>query len=110
MTTQVIQLFPPAVLGTTVAPIYTAPSGATVARVRVRLTNVTAGAVTATLYAVDSGGEAVEATCCFAGESIPANSHRDTDMPVLAPGGTYFGKANTPSAITVHELNGALFS
>jgi len=108
-----IKLFAPQQLGTAAATIFTcpaAPSTTVLKNGRLRLTNTTAAAVTATLYAVPAAGVAGAANAFVSAQSIPANSFVDVDIPTLAAGDFIQGLAGAATSITVHELGGVLYS
>lgn len=107
------KLFQPQQLPNVVGTIYTNPANPTTSVLkngRVRLTNTTAGAVTATLYAVPSSGAPTDANAFMKGQSIAANSFVDVDLPTLAAGDMLQGLAGAVTSITIHELGGALYS
>lgn len=113
MALTVIKLFAPLQLGTGETTIYqcaAAPSTTVLKNGRLRLSNITAGAVTVTLHNVPSGGSAGDANAFMKGESIAANSHVDVDMPTLAAGDTVSGLAGAATSINVQELGGVLYS
>jgi hypothetical protein len=107
------KLFAPQQLPNATGTIYTcpaSPSTTVLKNGRVRLTNTTAGAVTATLYAVPSAGAAADSNAFMKAQSIPANSFVDVDLPTLAAGDTLQGLAGAATSITIHELGGVLYS
>lgn len=104
------QLFAPAAL-TTSAVAYIAAIAAPskyLINAKVRFTNITAGAITVTAYAVQSGDSPVDANAFMKAESIPANSHVDVPVPVLATGGTMQALASAGTSITISFLAGTL--
>jgi hypothetical protein len=113
MTINVSQLFAPAALGTSVATYYTVPTlpaSNTLMNGKIRFTNVTNGAVTVTAYAIQSGGTAADSNAFMKTESIPANSHVDVAVPMLAAGGFIQALAGAVSSITISCLSGVVFS
>lgn len=113
MATHFTQLFAPAQLTTSAATYYTMPSTpSTIVLIngRVRFTNTTSGIVTATAHAVQSGGSASDSNAFMKAESIPANSHVDVDVPVLAASGTLQALAGAATSITISQLAGILIS
>lgn len=77
---------------------------------RMRLTNTTGGAVTATLYAVPLAGTAADGNAFVKAKSIAANDYLDIDVPLMGPGGFVQGLAGAATSITAHFLSGSLFS
>ena len=107
------KLFNPQQLPNVVGTIYTCPANppSTVLKNgRVRLSNTTGGAVTATLYAVPNAGTASDANAFMKAQSIPANAFVDVDVPTLGQGDTLQGLAGAATSITIHELGGVLYS
>lgn len=107
------QLFTPVVLPSSVAVLYimpTLPATTVLKNGRVRLTNTTAGAVTATLYA-DAAAEASGTANCFLfAVSIAAGASLEVDIPTLRAGDTLRGLAGAGASITMHEAGGTLYS
>ena len=113
MTVSINQLFTPTVLGLASTVLYTCPAAPTtnvLKNGRLRLTNTTGAAVTATLYADVSATASSAANCCLNAQSIPANSFLDIDMPTLKAGDTLRGLAGAAASITAHELGGNVYS
>lgn len=107
------QLFAAAALTNAAATYYTVPATPTsnvLVNGRVRFTNVTAGAITVTAYAIQSGGSAADANAFMKAESIAANSHADVDVPQLAAGGFLQALASANTSITITALTGILIS
>lgn len=77
---------------------------------RMRLTNTTAGPVTATLYAVPPAGTAADGNAFLKGKSIAANDYLDVDLPIMPAGSKIQGLAGAATSITAHMLAGSLFS
>ena len=108
-----IKLFEPLQLAAAAAQFYLCPVNPTTTVLkngRVRLTNTTGAAVPATLYAVPASGGAGVTNEFVAGQSVPANSFVDIDVPTLAAGDTLWGFAGTAASITIHEMGGVLYS
>lgn len=107
------QLFAAAALTNAAATYYTVPATPTSSLLmngRVRFSNITAGAITVTAYAIQSGGSAADANAFMKGESIAANSHVDIDVPLLAAGGFLQALASANTSITITALAGVIFS
>lgn len=103
----------PTVLTTSAATLYTVPAspGTNLLRGgRVRLTNTTAGAVTATLYAVPSAGTAGVGNAFVSAKSIAANDFLDVDVPIMPAGSFIQALAGAGTSITAHMISGSLFS
>ena len=113
MTISYSSFFTPTVLTTAAATLYTVattPAGQLLRGGRVRLVNTTAGAVTATLYAVPSAGAAADGNAFLKAKSIAANDYLDIDVPILPAGATLQALAGANTSITAHMLSGGLFS
>lgn len=113
MTISYSAFFAPTVLTTSAATLYTMPASPATSLLRggrVRLTNTTAGAVTATLHAVPSAGTAGDANAFLKAKSIAANDYLDVDVPILPPGALLQGLAGAGASITAHMLSGSIFS
>lgn len=113
MTISYSAFMPPTVLGVAAATLFTVPSSpaSTLLRGgRIRLTNTTAGAVTATLYAVPLSGTASAANAFLSGKTIGANDYLDVDIPLMGPGAFVQGLAGAATSITAHMISGSLFS
>lgn len=107
------QLFPPAVLPNAVGVIYTlaaVPASNVLMNGRVRLSNTTAGPVTATLYCAAAAAPSGAGNICLPTISIAANSYIDVDIPVMAAGDTLRGVAGAAASITIQELGGVIYS
>ena len=105
--------FNPTVLTTSAATLYTVPASpsSTVLRGgRMRLTNTTGGAVSATLYAVPLAGSAAAGNAFVSGKTISANDFLDVDVPLMGPGAFIQGLAGAATSITAHMISGSLFS
>lgn len=113
MTISYSQFMAPTVLGTAAATLFTVPAtpASTLLRGgRMRLVNTTAGAVTATLYAVPLAGAAAAGNAFVSGKSIAANDYLDVDVPLMGPGAFVQGLAGAATSITAHMISGSLFS
>ena len=113
MTISYSQFMAPTVLGVAAATLFTVPAtpASTLLRGgRMRLVNTTAGAVTATLYAVPLAGTAAAGNAFVSGKSIAANDYLDVDVPLMGPGGFVQGLAGAATSITAHMISGSLFS
>jgi len=108
-----LKLFPPQFLPIVSGLIYAVPATPTSNLLRngtIRLTNTTASAVVATLYAVPQAGASGAVNEFFAGESVAANSHVDIPVPQLQYGDSIYGFAASASAINIQAIDGVLIS
>jgi hypothetical protein len=113
MAISIAQLFAPVQLSNAVGVLFsmpTSPTTSTLKNGRMRLTNTTGGAVSATLYAAASATASSAANCFLSGVSIAANSSIDVDIPTLAAGDTVRGVASAGASITAHEMGGIIYS
>ena len=113
MTISYSSFFAPVQLAATAGLIYTTPTTPTSTLLRggrVRLTNNTATAATATLYAVPNGGSVGVSNVFVSAKSIAGNDFLDVDVPILPAGASLQGLSGTANAITVHMISGSLFS
>lgn len=113
MSLTIAQLFTPQVLPNAVGVLYTMPtdpSSSVLKNGRVRLTNTTASAVSATLYAAASATASGVGNMFLPAVSIPANGYQDVDLPTLKAGDTLRGFASAATSITMHEMGGSLYS
>lgn len=113
MTTSYSNFMPPTVLTTSAADLVTVAATPTTNLLRggrMRLTNTTGGPVTATLYAVPSGGTASAGNAFVSGKSIGANDYLDVDVPIMPAGSKIQGLAGAATSITAHMLSGSIFS
>lgn len=113
MTISYSQFMGPTVLGTAAATLFTIaalPATNLLRGARIRLTNTTGAAVTATLYGVPNSGTAGAANAFLSGKSIAANDYLDVDVPIIGPGGFISALAGAASSITAHMVAGSLFS
>ena len=104
------KLFEPAALTATVATYYTVPGANTLRNATVRLTNTTAAPVTATVHAVPLSASATASNAILYGYAIPANSYIDVVIPVMKAGDTIQALAGAATSLTIHMLDGVLFS
>ncbi len=107
------KLFPPTLLTTSDATIYTVPSvpASTLLRnARVRLTNFTTVATTGRVHAVPSAGSISTTNAFFYEITVPANDYVDVDVPIMAAGDTIQARAGTTSAVNIQAISGGLFS
>lgn len=104
------KLFEPAALTTSAVEYYAVPTGKTLRNGMVRLTNVTAGAVTADVHAVPASGLVGDDNAVIKGYSINANSYIDVELPIMKAGDEIHALAGAATSITMHYLDGALFS
>lgn len=113
MTLSVTQLFTPVQLPNAAAVLFampTSPATSVLKNGRVRLSNTTAGAVTATLYADVAANASGAANTCLPTVSIAANGYLDVDLPTMKAGDTLRGVAGAANSITMHEIGGTLYS
>lgn len=76
----------------------------------VRLTNSTAGAVSAALHAVPQGGSATPANMCFPLTSIGMNSYVDVQLPQMKAGDFLQGFASAAASVNIQAISGAYYS
>lgn len=113
MTITYSNFFAPTVLGTsasTLLTVPTAPVGSLLRGGRVRLTNTSGAAITATLYAVPAAGTAAAGNAFVSGKSINANDYLDVDVPIMPAGATLQGLASAATGLTAHMISGGLYS
>ena len=113
MTISYSNFFAPTVLGTSAGTLATIPAQPTTTLLRggrIRLTNTTGGAVTATLYAVPDAGSPAAGNAFVSGKSVAANDFLDVDVPIMPAGSTIQGLAGAAASITAHMISGSLFS
>lgn len=109
----IIQLFPPTVLTTSAATLFimaTSPPAVVLRNGRIRFTNTTAGPVSVTAYAIQSGGTASASNAFLNGETIAPNSHLDSDIPMLAVSGFVQALASANTSVTATALDGVTFN
>ena len=105
--------FPPTVLGVAAATLYTVPSTPSSSLLRggrIRVTNTTGAAQTATLYAVPFGGTAAAGNSFASAVSVPANNYLDIDVPIMPAQSFIQALAGAANAITAHMLAGGVYS
>ena len=108
-----MQFMGPTVLGTAVATLFTVPAlpASTLLRGgRMRLTNTSTVAATASLYAVPLNGAAGSSNSFINNKSIAPNDYLDIDIPLMGPGGSVQASAGAVTSITAHMVSGSLFS
>jgi len=113
MTTSYSNFMAPTVLTTSAADLVTVAATPTTNLLRggrMRLTNTTGGAVTATLYAVPAAGTASDANAFIKAKSIAANDYLDGDVPIMPAGSKVQGLAGAATSITAHMLSGSVYS
>lgn len=113
MTISYTAFFTPVALGTSAATIYTVPAAPLTTLLRggrIRLANTTAGAVTASLYAVPLAGAAADGNAFVKLKSIAANDYLDVDVPLMPAGAFIQGLAGAATSITASMISGSLFS
>lgn len=107
------KFFAPTVLTASAATLLTVPTlpASTLLRgARIRLTNTTTGPVTATVYAVPSGGTAAAGNALLSAKSIAGNDYIDIDVPIMGPGDFLQALAGAVTSITAHMISGSYFS
>lgn len=107
------KLFEPAQLTTAAATYYTVSASPTTNLLRngrIRLSNNTAGAVTATVHAVPSGGSASDTNAILKAYSIGANSYIDLDLPLMKAGDFLQALAGAATSISIHAIDGVVIS
>lgn len=112
MALQIKQLFSPVALPAVAAVLYTMPTDTattTLKNGRVRLSNTTAGALQATLYADVAATASSAANIALPATTIGANSYLDVDLPTMKAGDTLRGFGSAVG-ITMQELGGVLYS
>lgn len=113
MTIAYKKFFQPTVLGIAAATLMTvdaAPLTTLLRGARIRLTNTTGTAATATLYAVPLAGAAGVGNAFLSAKTIAANDFLDVDVPIMSAGDFIQGLAGTAASITAHMVSGSLFS
>jgi len=108
------KMFQPVQLGIALATIFTndtTPTSVLLRGGRVLLTNVTGAAVAVQLNVVPNAGTAAAANQITSTNfTVPANGFQYVDLPTMAAGDFLQGLAGVASAISVHFVNGGLFS
>lgn len=106
--------FGPTVLGITAAtlgsPVPSTPTATLLRGGRIRLTNTTGAAVTATLYAVPFAGSAGVGNAFVSAKSINANDYLDVDVPIMPAGSFIQALASAAASITAHMISGGYYS
>lgn len=113
MAVSITNLFTPVQLGATVTTIYsvsTTPKTNVLSRGRVRFTNTDTVPHAITAYGVPAGGTAGASNAFMNAESLGSNDHVDIDVPLLGPGGTLQAFADMANTVTIHAIDGILFS
>ena len=109
----VIQMFPPTQLSSSPVTLYTVALGATGTVLRggrVRFVNNGTTATTVNAYDIASGGTAAAINEFFPAQSINAGAYVDTDVPVIAGGGTLQASSPLGTLVVAHSLDGAIFT
>jgi hypothetical protein len=104
------KLFAPMLLSTSAGTIYTVPSGMTLGHFRIRVTNLDTGDHTVTLYGVPNGAIPATANTFAGAEVVKANWHTDYDVPVLQGGDYLSALSSDGTHVTIHQIDGILFS
>lgn len=108
------KLFEPvALVLTTPTTIFTVPSVVTTTLLKggvVRISNTTAGPVSATLHNVPLGGAAAAANICFPTQAIGANSSVDVQVPQMKAGDFLQGFASAATSLNIQAIAGAYYS
>ncbi|WP_024873158.1 hypothetical protein [Tolumonas lignilytica] len=107
------KLFQPTQLGTSAATIYTMPAAPVTSflrNARLMLVNTSASAVSVTLYSVPSGGTASATNEFLPAVSVSPNAQLQVDVPELSAGDFIQGLASTGSVISVHAMDGVIYS
>lgn len=107
------KLFQPVQLGTSASTIFTnsaSPATSFLRNGRLLLANTSASAASVTLYAVPSGGSASSTNQFLPAVSISPYSQLQVDIPELAAGDFIQGLASTGAVISVHAMDGVIYS
>lgn len=107
------KLFSPGQLPAANAQLFaigTTPSTNLLSNGRVRLSNVSAGAVAVTLYAVPSGGSPTAVNEFLPAVSIAPNDYMDIDLPQLGAGDSLYGFASAATAVSIFAMDGFIQS
>lgn len=113
MTISYSNFFSPTVLDAVAAPLFTVPTTPTATLLRggrIRLTNTTGAAVSASLYSVPPGESALAGNAFANDKSVPANDSIEVDIPIMPAGASLQAKAGAVSSITAHMISGSYFS
>lgn len=111
MTVSVVQMFPPTVLTTSPATLYSLMEGGPTAllqRGRIRFANTSAGTVVVTAYVVPLDDTPGDGNDFCPGLAVAPHTNLDVDVPVLNLGMSIQAKADTATAITASSLDGLL--
>ncbi len=104
------KLFEPTLISTSATEYYEVPAGNTLRAGRVRITNVTGTAATVSINAIPAAGSNADSNAVVKAYSIAANDFKDFDLPIMKAGDTLEALAGTASALTIHAIDGVLFS
>lgn len=108
------KLFEPvALVLTTPTTIFTVPTAVATTLLKggiVRITNTTAGAVSATLYAVPLAGSAGVTNAFLSAGTVAANSYIDVQVPQMKAGDFLQGFATAATSLNIQALSGAYYS
>lgn len=107
------KFFQPVMLPAAVGTIFTVPASPQsnlLRGARVRLTNTTATAKTARIYAVPAADVASDTNAFFYDQTIPASGYIDVDVPVMAAGDTIQGVASASPGVNIQAITGGIFS
>lgn len=107
-----VKLFEPVQLGAAVITAFTVPgpSSTLLRGGRVRLTNTSSAAVSATVYAVPLSGAAADSNALLKSKAIAANDFLDIDLPVMKSGDFLQAMASTAAALTLHAISGSFYA
>lgn len=104
------KLFEPAQLGTSAAVYYTVPASSVLRAGRIRITNTTGTAATVSINCIPASGVNGDSNSIVKAQSIAANDSKDFDLPIMKAGDTLEALSGTATALTIHALDGVLFS
>lgn len=108
-----IKLFEPVELTASLATYFTVaavPTTNLLRNARIRLTNTTGAAVTVDVHCVPAAGTAGNSNAIAKVVSIGANAYLDIDLPVMKAGDFLRALASSATAITMHAIDGVIFS
>jgi len=111
--TTVQQMFAPTALTNAAVTLFTVPTNPATSILRkgiIRFTNVTAGAITVTAWAVPKGGANADSNAFVKGFSIAANSFTDVPVPLMLTGDFIQALASAGASITVSSIDGVIYS
>src|ERR1700722_12677096 len=112
MAVQIVTLFNPVQLTGTTALLYTVPgtrATTVLGRARIRFVNTDTTSHSVVAYAVPALGSPTVTNCFLNSEAIAPNSHLDSDVPLLGPGGSIHANADAAD-VSALALDGILFS